>query len=534
MGPFPGLPPQSISVLFSRRLPGEFVREVSAALPSPRFSVVDLERSQIFSSDPERALNLIGIFDLCELGEAEGQMIRRTLRSLHELGGAVFVRVPRLTDSAVTECLHLGAEHVFDPSEPPALLAHRIIRCQEKRDHSVALERLSSAIEAAPFAISVVDLTLPDQPLVFVNRGFERLTGFPRAEVLGRNCRLLQGGLPPQSEVEGIRDAIESGQPYEARVRNVRRDGSTFLNQVSLAPIPRPNGRPGQYIGLQLEVPDTAPAPVTSPALPTILSEIPAKVCLLDPHLRLEFASPACGVDAGQGAETLFAAADRESALSQLRRALTGTTAVEFDACLEGTGWHHCVFAPRGGKGAPAGLIGVLQDISAERAKSEASTERVRHLGLQNLLMRRLLGDPELAQTLGIVAELADADQVQLASLQQGELRVLSEVVAPGIESLTSRVDGERLSALFPFSHASIVGRDSAMAVRSTEAKHLQAGVENLIVLPICDRGGMVGLLLVTSVIEDEQWCDRCLTALSGLGPVFRQLLPVPPHLPAE
>lgn len=74
-------------------------------------------------------------------------------------------------------------------------------------------------------------------PLLYVNRAFERLTGYDRAEVLGRDCRFLQGNERGQPEIDQIRKGIAKGEPVDVTLRNYRKDGQAFWNRISLRPI---------------------------------------------------------------------------------------------------------------------------------------------------------------------------------------------------------------------------------------------------------------------------------------------------------
>jgi PAS domain S-box-containing protein len=102
------------------------------------------------------------------------------------------------------------------------------------------IERLAlRALLSIDAAVSIVDVCAPDQPLVLVNDAFCRLTGYARAEVLGRNCRLLQHADSDPSAIALVRQAIEAGQPVSAVLRNRRRDGSAFWNALRLVPLAR-------------------------------------------------------------------------------------------------------------------------------------------------------------------------------------------------------------------------------------------------------------------------------------------------------
>jgi PAS domain S-box-containing protein len=114
---------------------------------------------------------------------------------------------------------------------------------------------LRAAVETSPVCVSVASLALPDQPLVFVNPAFTRLTGFGCDEALGRNARFLQGPDTEPPARQAMRDAIAAGRPVEVCLTNRRRDGTLFRNRLSLIPIHGPGGVLSAYVGHQVELP---------------------------------------------------------------------------------------------------------------------------------------------------------------------------------------------------------------------------------------------------------------------------------------
>lgn len=113
---------------------------------------------------------------------------------------------------------------------------------------------LALAIASAPTGITVADPSLPDCPLVFINPAFTQLTGYPPEEVLGRNCRFLQGRGTEKESVRALRLAIAAGKPITLEFTNHRRDGRRFVNELRMAPVMDETGQLVAYIGIQHDV----------------------------------------------------------------------------------------------------------------------------------------------------------------------------------------------------------------------------------------------------------------------------------------
>jgi diguanylate cyclase (GGDEF)-like protein/PAS domain S-box-containing protein len=93
------------------------------------------------------------------------------------------------------------------------------------------------AIEASVNPIVIVDACADNQPLIYVNSAFETITGYTSEEAVGRNCNFLQGGDRDQPELQKLRDAIREKRPASVLLRNYRKDGSLFLNELYIAPV---------------------------------------------------------------------------------------------------------------------------------------------------------------------------------------------------------------------------------------------------------------------------------------------------------
>jgi PAS domain S-box-containing protein len=113
-----------------------------------------------------------------------------------------------------------------------------------------------SALVASGHAFSVADARRPDFPLVWVNPAFERLTGYPAGDLLGRNCRFLQGPDTDPHAVDRIRHALAAARPVTETLLNYRPDGSTWWNEVVITPVHSDTGELTHFVGVQIDVGD--------------------------------------------------------------------------------------------------------------------------------------------------------------------------------------------------------------------------------------------------------------------------------------
>ncbi|MFB6302888.1 MAG: bacterio-opsin activator domain-containing protein [Haloferacaceae archaeon] len=110
------------------------------------------------------------------------------------------------------------------------------------------------AMDEAPVGITVADARAPDMPLVYANAAFERITGYPPERAVGENCRFLQGPKTRDESVARMRRAIEAEEPVSVELRNYRKDGDLFWNEVTLAPLRNEAGEVTHYVGFQQDV----------------------------------------------------------------------------------------------------------------------------------------------------------------------------------------------------------------------------------------------------------------------------------------
>lgn len=127
-----------------------------------------------------------------------------------------------------------------------------------EHSHSRAAEGLvrlkDRALSATAEGITIVDAQLPDRPLIYVNAGFERLTGYSSEDVVGRNCRFLQGAGTDAETITEIREAIQSARACSVEILNYRKDGTPFWNRLSITPVRDASGKVTHFIGVQSDV----------------------------------------------------------------------------------------------------------------------------------------------------------------------------------------------------------------------------------------------------------------------------------------
>ncbi|MFW5763704.1 MAG: adenylate/guanylate cyclase domain-containing protein [Coleofasciculus sp.] len=112
------------------------------------------------------------------------------------------------------------------------------------------------AIAASSVGIVIADARLPDMPLIYVNPAFERITGYSDAEVLGYNCRFLQGKDTSQPAVDQLRAAIKAGENCTVTLLNYRKDGTPFWNELTLSPIYDDGNNLTHFVGIQSDISD--------------------------------------------------------------------------------------------------------------------------------------------------------------------------------------------------------------------------------------------------------------------------------------
>jgi PAS domain S-box-containing protein len=152
--------------------------------------------------------------------------------------------------------LYTAAQTIAPVSEGGEVLAFVAVQndITEREKRAEILERRTQAIEEAPVGISITDPGREDNPMIYVNDRFVEMTGYPREEAIGRNCRFLQGENTDPDRVARIRAAIDAQEPVAIDLRNYRKDGTEFWNHLEIAPVTDGDGTVTNWVGFQQDV----------------------------------------------------------------------------------------------------------------------------------------------------------------------------------------------------------------------------------------------------------------------------------------
>jgi len=135
---------------------------------------------------------------------------------------------------------------------------------------------LTKILDSCVNGVTLADPDQEDSPIVYANKEFLRMTGYALEEVVGRNCRMLQGEDRNQEQRAQLREAIAKREPIKVTLRNYRRDGEMFYNRLAIEPLFDANGRLIYFLGVQYDVTSQAKAE-------TEIAELKAKLRALTP-----------------------------------------------------------------------------------------------------------------------------------------------------------------------------------------------------------------------------------------------------------
>jgi len=121
-------------------------------------------------------------------------------------------------------------------------------------ENTVVPHLLSQVMDSCLNGITLSDPNQDDCPIVYANAAFELMTGYDQTDIIGRNCRFLQGDDRRQKSLGAIKDAMDRHEAVTVILRNYRKDGTLFYNELTVKPLFNPDGEVAYYAGIQNDI----------------------------------------------------------------------------------------------------------------------------------------------------------------------------------------------------------------------------------------------------------------------------------------
>ncbi len=125
-----------------------------------------------------------------------------------------------------------------------------------QKDNGVIPHVLTQILDTCVNGVTLTDPDLDDAPIVYANQAFVDICGYDQDEIVGRNCRFLQGSDKNQPELSVIRNAVKNGEAVEVTLRNYRKNGELFYNRLDVKPLKDNRGNVVYYLGVQYDITD--------------------------------------------------------------------------------------------------------------------------------------------------------------------------------------------------------------------------------------------------------------------------------------
>lgn len=392
--------------------------------------------------------------------------------------------------------------------------------------------RLMRALDAASDGIVICDAQHPDQAVIYVNETFTKMTGYTAAEVIGRNCRFLQGEGTDRAAVDRIRSSLRHGHPVDVTLRNYRADGEPFWNRLKLAPVHDDDGALIAYIGVQTDVTAQIAAEAnlreSESKLRLITDQLPSVLWTTDHTLTITSVHGNLAADLvpdpqaflGASIDVIFAGqAVCDAVVGAHRSALDGKSG-SYQIHIQGRDFAVRVEALRDSKGAIIGALSLAVDRSDMLRTEQLLRRSAERSALQNELIQQAssVGLNVCAVVKTVVrhvgAAVADGCLVWLASDDRSHMSLASlwHAVPEREAQLRALLSPESLSAGQGLARYvmergetllidDIVGDAARFGMQMPE-QMARAGLGSLIVAPLIAHGGAIGTL---TLIRDSQ-----------------------------
>ncbi len=217
--------------------------------------LVNAETSQMLGY-PREALIGRPVFEFCadnQFGKPRAYEFAQRINTGEGLVNQEEIQFQRADGTLIW--VNLSLQPIIDPELNQVIGRQAVLEdVTARKALEEVLQIRTQAIEASVEPLSIADARQPDMPLIYVNPAFERVTGYTAEEVIGKNCRFLQGDDRDQPELETLRAAIKEGTACVVTLRNYRKDGTLFINELKMSPVYNEQGELTYFLGSQSDV----------------------------------------------------------------------------------------------------------------------------------------------------------------------------------------------------------------------------------------------------------------------------------------
>ncbi len=432
-------------------------------------------------------------------------------------------------DGAVERVLPLEPDDFLECREPVDILLYRLQMCVESRRGQNRLRLLKRASESVDTGILIVDATAKELPIIFANPGFERITGYTAKEILGKNCRFLQGNERNQPALDTLRAAIRKGESCTVVLKNYRKDNTLFWNRLQISPYYDDSGMLTHFVGVQtditIEMASKEVLKESEERFRTIADVAPVMMWMVSQTHEWTFLNKAwlefLDLEEEQQKKwmELIHPRDKPGFLNLLEAAFRQPKAFRWEGEIQAGGGHYRPIVLSGVArfdkgGAFIGFIGSAIDVTDKRNFERALARRQRGLAAQGLMQRKLLagapgGKAEL-EVLSILVEVADVSSASLWKLEKIEPNDthvrFSELSTTHRSKSMMRLDQEASSFWSNLKGGETVSLGTGEMIGSEHRFFSERSSAFVVLAPIFVRGELRGVLVLESTDPDFRW----------------------------
>ena len=188
------------------------------------------------------------------LAVLDGISVCARIRALPEINQPAIAIMGLSSERTVELAFAEGADDILTKPLHPALIRQRVELLLRRRRLENRLRLMERAVDAAGSGITILDARSSEYPLTYANPAFLSMTGYGAEELRGKNLRLLRGDDTDVAALTAVRDAFAAGRPTRVLLKNYRKDGTPFWNDLSASPLYDPTGRITHYVAVQTDV----------------------------------------------------------------------------------------------------------------------------------------------------------------------------------------------------------------------------------------------------------------------------------------